>query len=163
MKFCWNIPISFWASFLSHFVSRNFFQGLLKYFLWTSRACLRYLKGLSNLALYVSKKIATARHTNQIICKEKWKKLIFSKNEAQNGVRIFWQIVMFWAETFFSKASRKFFVNFTNMFKVSERSAYSSLNLCVRKKSWPYDVPIKLYVIKSKKSRDFVKWSSKWG
>ena len=51
------------------------------------------------------------------------KKLKFWKNEAQNPVGIFWQNPIFWAETFFSKASRKFSIDFTNMFKVSERSA----------------------------------------
>ena len=32
-------------------------------------------------------------------------------------------ILIFWVETFFSKASRNFFIGLTNIFKVSERSA----------------------------------------
>ena len=38
--------------------------------------------------------------------------------------RIFWQNLIFWDETSFWKASIKFSVNFTNMFKVSGRSAW---------------------------------------
>ena len=38
----------------------------------------------------------------------KGKKLRFCKNEAQNGVGIFWQNLILWAETLFWKASRKF-------------------------------------------------------
>ena len=70
--------------------------------------CWRYLKGLANLELCVSKTIMTARHANQIICQEKWKKLRFCKNEVENGVGIFWQNLILWAETLFWKASRKF-------------------------------------------------------
>ena len=66
------------------------------------------MKGPPNLVLYVSKKIVTARHTNQIICQEKWKKLRFWKNEAQNGVGIFWQNPIFWAETFFQRPLENF-------------------------------------------------------
>ena len=50
-RYSWrNISIPLSVSFLPHFVSRNFFQGLLKNFQWTSRTCSRYLKGLPNLA-----------------------------------------------------------------------------------------------------------------
>ena len=46
----------------------------------------------------------------------------------QNIPTRFWAsfLLIFWIETFFSNASRKFSVDFTNMFKVSERSAQSS-------------------------------------
>ena len=96
--------LTFWKVFeLIFFCSRP-----LETFLWTLRMCWRYLKGLANLELCVSKTIMTARHANQIICQEKWKKLRFCKNEAQNGVGIFWQNLILWAETLFWKASRKF-------------------------------------------------------
>ena len=36
------------------------------------------------------------------------KKVHIKKNEAQNGVRIFWQIVMFWAENFFQRPLENF-------------------------------------------------------
>ena len=101
MGFCQNIPTRFWASSLLIFWIETFFQVPLENFLWTLRTCSRYLKGLPNLDLCVSKKIMTARHTNRIICQEKWKKLRFWKNEAQNRVGIFWQNPIFWAETFF--------------------------------------------------------------
>ena len=106
MRFCQNILSPFWASF---FKNLNFFhftsmfevsEKPLETFLWTLRACSRYLKSSQRLYLCASKKIMTVRHTNQIICREKWKKLRFLKNEAQNGDRIFWQKLMFWAETF---------------------------------------------------------------
>ena len=111
----------FWQNLI--FWAETFFQRPLENFLLALRTCSRYLKGPLNLALCVSKKIVTTRRTNQILCQEKWKKLRFWKNEAQNRVGIFWQNPIFWAETFFSKASRKFSIDFTNMFKVSERSA----------------------------------------
>ena len=52
----------------SSFCELILFQGLLKNVPWTSRACSRYLKGLPNLFVFVSKKMANAQHTNQIIC-----------------------------------------------------------------------------------------------
>ena len=92
----------FWAFFLIFFLRWHFFQRPLKSFLWTLRTFSVYLKGPSDLNLYPSKKIVTTRQTNQVICQKKWKKLRFWKNEAQNGVGIFWQNVTFWAETFFN-------------------------------------------------------------
>ena len=56
-----------------------FFRRSLENFVWTLRTRSRYFKGPPNLVLYVSKKIVAARHTNQIICQEKWKKLGFWK------------------------------------------------------------------------------------
>ena len=87
----------------SFFELKLFFQMPLENFLLAWRTCSRYLKGPLNLVLCVSKKIVTARHTNRIICQEKWKKLKFWKNEAQNRVGIFWQTPIFWAETFFQR------------------------------------------------------------
>ena len=55
----------------SCFELKLFFQRLLENFLWTLRTCSRYLKGSSNLANCVNKKIVTARRTNQIIYQEK--------------------------------------------------------------------------------------------
>ena len=50
----------------------------------------------------------TVRHSNPIICQEKWKKLRSWKNEAQNRVRIFWQNLIFWAETFIQRLLQTF-------------------------------------------------------
>ena len=47
----------------------------------------------------------------------------WGRNEFQNAIGIFWQNLIFWAESFFSNDSRNFSVDFTNMFKVSERFA----------------------------------------
>ena len=88
----WQTPI---------FGLNSFFQGPLENFLLALRICSRYLRRLPNLALCVSKKFVTARRTNQITCQEKWKKLRFWKNEAQDHVRIFWQTPICWAETYF--------------------------------------------------------------
>ena len=93
----------FWAFFLIFWADTSF-QRHLKYFLWTWRTCSGYLRGSLDVDLYFSqKKIVTARHANQIICQEKWEKLRFWKNDSQNGDRIFWQNLMFWAETFFQR------------------------------------------------------------
>ena len=108
----------FWAFFLIFWADTSF-QRHLKYFLWTCRTCSGYLRGSLDVDLYFSKKIVTARHANQIICQEKWEKLRFWKNDSQNGDRIFWQNLMFWAESFFSNSSRKVFVSFAKTFKVS--------------------------------------------
>ena len=53
-------------------------------------------------------KIVTIRLTNRIIYQEKWKKLRFWKNEAQNQVGIFWQNFFWGAETFFQRPLENF-------------------------------------------------------
>ena len=90
------------------FLGSNFFQRSLETFLWTLRTCSRYLKGPPNLDLCISKRIVTARLTDQNICQEKPKVLRFWKNEAQNQVGIFWQSLMFWVETFFQMPLENF-------------------------------------------------------
>ena len=55
-----------------------FFQGPLENFLLAWRTCSRYLKGPPNLALCVSKKIVTIRHTNEKILAKNRKKKRFS-------------------------------------------------------------------------------------
>ena len=47
--------------------AESFFQRPLENFLLAWRTCSRYLKGPPNLALCVSKKIVTIRHTNERI------------------------------------------------------------------------------------------------
>ena len=94
--------------FILIFLAEIFFQRPLENFLWTLRTFSRYLRGPPNLVLCVRKKIVTARRTNQILCQEKWKKLRFWKNEAQNRVRVFWQNPIFWAETFFQRPLENF-------------------------------------------------------
>ena len=136
-----------------------FFQRPLENFLLAWRTCSRYLKGPPNLALCVSKKIVTARLTNQILCQEKWKKLRFWKNEAQNQVRIFWQNLMFWAETFFQRSLE----NFSWTLWTCSRYLKGAPNqvLCLSTKSWPHDKPIRLYVRKIEKSWYFEKMTLK--
>ena len=57
-----------WLMFLPHVLSRNFFQTLLKHFLWTLKTCSEYLEGPPDLYCCPSKKIVTTWHTNHIIC-----------------------------------------------------------------------------------------------
>ena len=95
-------------------------------------------------------KIMTVRHTNQIICQEKWKKLRFWKNEAQNQVGIFWQNPIFGAETFFQRPLENFLLTLRTCSRYLRGPP--NLALCARKKkSWPHDAPIRFYVRKSEK------------
>ena len=63
MEFCQNIEKTKlemgleYADKASFFGLKLFFQSPLEIFLWTLRACLRYLKGPPNLVLYVRKKL----------------------------------------------------------------------------------------------------------
>ena len=109
MGFCQNIPTRFWVLTNSNFFGLKLFSKASRKFLLTLGTCSRYLKGSLKLTLCVSKKIVTARRTNQILCQEKWKKLRFWKNEAQNRVGIFWQTPIFWTETFFQRPLENFF------------------------------------------------------
>ena len=52
---------------ISFFEMKLSFQRPLQNFLWTLRTCSRYLEGPRNIALCVSKKFVTVRHTNQKI------------------------------------------------------------------------------------------------
>ena len=88
----------FWQNLV--FWAEIFFQMLLENFQWAVWTCSRYLGGPPDSVLCVSKKIVTARRTNQILCQEKWKNLRFWKNADQNRGGIFWQNLVFWAETF---------------------------------------------------------------
>ena len=77
-RFCQNISTWFWASFFTHFLGWNCFQRPLEIYLQVLRACSRYLKGLPNLLLCISKKIVTIRYTNKkILAKKTTKNLIF--------------------------------------------------------------------------------------
>ena len=60
-----------------HFLGWNFFQRPLENFLLAWRTCSRYLNGPPNLALCVSKKIVTIRHTNKKIFAKNRKKTRF--------------------------------------------------------------------------------------
>ena len=103
----------------------------------TLRTCSKYWKGPLNLVLCVSKKIVTAQHTNRIICQEKWKKLRFWKNEAQNRVGIFWQNPIFWAETFFQRPLE----NFLLAWRTCSRYLKGPLKLVTQ--TWSYDTIMK--------------------
>ena len=93
----------------------------------------------------------TTRHTNQIICQERWTNLKFWKNEPQNLVRIFWLDLIFWAKTF--------------LWTLRTCSRYLKslpvLALCVSKKPWPHCTPVRLYIRKTEKIEILKKWSSK--
>ena len=108
----WNFVKIFQPHFELHFFlifwAESFFQKLSENILCTLRMCSRYLQGFCDIVLCFSKKIVAARHTNQIICQEKWKQLRFWKNEAQNAVGIFWQNFIFWVETFFQRSLEMF-------------------------------------------------------
>ena len=104
LKFDWN---------------RKYFFNWLQKVLWALQTCSRYLSS-PNLVLCVSEKIVTVRHTDQITFKEKWEKLQFWKNEAQN---ILTKPSVLSETFFFSKDCKKFSVDFTDMCKVSERSS----------------------------------------
>ena len=112
----WQTPI-FWAE--------TFFQRLLENFPLTLRTCSRYRKGQLNLVLCGSKEIVSIRAPIRFYVK-KVKKLRFWKNEAQIGLEYSDKTPFFWGETFFSKVSRKFCVDFTNTFKVLQRSTEPS-------------------------------------
>ena len=84
-----------------------------------------------------------ARHIHQIVCQEKRKKLRFWKMKLKSQVRIFWQKLMFWADTFIQMPLE----NCLQVLRTRSRYLGAVLNLvlCVGKKSWPYDTPIRLY------------------
>ena len=109
-----------------------FFHNLLETFLWTLRICWRYLKKSAWPSSLCQKKIATTRQTNQIICKETWKKMRVWKSEAQNVAGIFWQNLMFWAETF----TKRPLENFLWASRTYSRylKGVPNLDLCVSKK-----------------------------
>ena len=72
---------SFFRIFQPHFEFHFFpifwgeiFLRASRNFLWTLRTFSRYLQGPPDLVLDVSKNVVAARHTNEIICQEKWKK-----------------------------------------------------------------------------------------
>ena len=104
----------------------------------------------------------TVRHTNEIICREKWKKLRFLKNEAQNEDRIFWQNLIF-SKSFFEKPLETFLLTLRACSRYLKSLQRLYLCACPVKKSWPYDTPIRLYVGKSEKSWDFWKMKLKMG
>ena len=71
------IPTWFWASFHPHSLVWKIFQRPLENFLLAWRTCSRYLKGLHNLALCVSKKFVTVRRINEANSIEKQNEVIF--------------------------------------------------------------------------------------
>ena len=132
MRFCQHFWTTFWVSF-AFFKLKVFFQSPLETFLCTLRMCSTYVQGLPDLDICVSKKIVTPRHTNQIICQEKWKQLRFWKDEAQNVVKRFWQYLIFLVETFFQRCLQ----NFLSVWRMCSRYLQGppDLHLCVSKKS----------------------------
>ena len=88
-------------------MSRNIFSLLcIENILWPSGKSLRYLGGSIDIELCVSKKNRdhTAHQFDYISGKAKT--IVILKHEAQSQLRIFWQNLMFLAETF-SKWAKK--------------------------------------------------------
>ena len=79
--------------FLIIFWAESFFHRTLtvKIFSWLYEHVQGIWKVRLTLIFASVKTIMTIWLTNRIICQEKWKKLRFWKNEAQNQVGIFWQ------------------------------------------------------------------------
>ena len=141
----------FWQNRI--FLAEIFFQMRLANFLWTLPTCWRYLRDPPHLAVCTSKKSVTARRTNQILYQEKWKKLRFWKNEAQNRVGIFWQNPIFWAETFFQRPLE----NFLFTLRTCSRYLKGPLNLavCVSKKIVTIRHTNKKILAKNRKKKHF--------
>ena len=123
--------------------AKTFFQRAVKIFLWTLWARSRYLEGPPRLVLCVSKKIVAARHTNQIIFKEMWKKLGFWKNEAQMSLEYSNNTSCFEVKLFFQRAVKIFcglYWHAQGIWKVLLTLFFTSV-----KKSDSYDTSIKIY------------------
>ena len=104
----------------------------------------------------------TAWRTNQILCQEKWKKLRFWKNEAQNRVGIFWQNPIFLGWNFFQRPLE----NFVWTLRTCSRYLRGPPNLvlCVSKKNRDRTTHKSDYMLgKVKKFEILKKWSSKSG
>ena len=121
MRFCQNIPTSFSTSFFK--ISTLFtFPDIesdwcvvrSRFFYWRKDQKLNRLPRYFERFRKAYKKVS--RGTRKKVSAQKM------KNEARNQLKIFWQNLIFWAESFFSNDSRKFSLEFTNMFGVSERS-----------------------------------------
>ena len=100
----------FWQN-LVFWTETVFCQRPLENFLLILWTYSRYLKGSPNLVFCISEKNrdrTTHQSDYMTTCQEKWKKLRFWKNEAQNRVGIFWQNPIFWAETFFQRPLENF-------------------------------------------------------
>ena len=104
MNFYWNPK---YDDKTSYFELNFFFSNASKFFLDFTNMFVVYGRYVKTW-FCVSKKFVTARNSNQVICQEKWKKLRFCKNEAQNGVGIFWQNSILSAEIFFQGPLKKF-------------------------------------------------------
>ena len=105
-----------------------FFQTLLKNFLGVTRTWSKYLKVPFDLVLYNREKIRSVRHTNPILSKEISDSCVFSTSKIwhPNQTRKFYENLHFLLETFFSNASKIFFMSPTRMFKVSKRCVLPS-------------------------------------
>ena len=70
----------------SYFELKIFLQVPLENFLWALRQRSMQLGDPFSLSLSIGKTIVTLRHTNPIICQEKWKKLRFWKMKPKVGL-----------------------------------------------------------------------------
>ena len=107
-RFSQNIPSWLWAPFLAHNWAETFFQISPETFLWASCTHPRYLEGLLSSYLCVSKKNHDHTTHRADYMSGKAEKLRFWKNEAANQLGIFWENLLFWAETFFQMLLENF-------------------------------------------------------
>jgi len=87
------------------FWAENVFQMSLKYVLWTLRICLEYLKGQPDLYCCPSKKKAWPHDTPiRLYVRKSERSWDFQtmKLKMRLEYSIFWQNLIFWAETLFS-------------------------------------------------------------
>ena len=94
MRFYQNFLTWLWVQ-LIYFEQKIFSQLYLENFLWPSGTCLRYLGGLLNMNLFVSKTIVTIRYTNLIVYQEKQKQLWFWKMKLKFALEYFDKISCF--------------------------------------------------------------------
>ena len=166
MGFCQNIPTWFWASYFQDLNFFHFSWHIIGLVCRTVTICLPMQRArLSGPPRYIER----CHKGYRTFSSGTWKKSFSSKYEVLSEYSnltldfIFQNLnLIFWVETFFQMlleiVSRA----------LPKRSRYLggplNIALCIgKKKSWPYDTPIRLYVRKSEKSWDFEKWSPKSG
>ena len=97
----------------------------------------------------------SALQRSQIKCQQKWKTLGFWKNGAHNGVRVFWENLIFWDECFFKNLHKLFFGLYDyvrSIWRVHLTHIFAPIIT-----SWPHNTPIRFYERESEKSSYFEK------
>ena len=120
-----------------------FFQIISETFLCSLWKRSRYMEGSLDMYLWVSKKIVTIRHTNQIICQEKWKKFRLWKMKVKVSLENSDKISCFELRLFFKchwKIFCRLYEHIQCIWEVRSTLIFASV-----KKSWLYDMSIGLY------------------